>query len=580
MSDANKIIAAFADDNFTVPEAGQFTFQGKFGCRAEHRTARNVITGKKKLAYYVEGSPYQMGYLLGYLAKDEVEKMGTTFIQNAVFDFFQNNEPQNWIVNFLEWLFLVKFFAWLFKKIIQKFLASWIYDFSTDIFKDIPNEYKQELTGLFDGYSTACGGKPKVSPDDLWALNGGTDCLLSFVYMPDVFLERLPKFIPKPKASFFRIPIACNAFSVFNNATGEGIHYFGRDLMFTDAEVFQDTACHVIYHPDDGRLPLVSLTAPGLLGSFTAMNQEGIAMGFNMSPAGNCDHHRPGFNSLLLVRDSVHRGTDAQAALDNVIQAQRGVSWNYMIADGKNNQSVVVEAGMNTANLDFITYPPDDIQQYGLLPDQRFLNTFENQTPQRGLMVRWHNYQYPKEFLKFNKGLFEYYGKDYDESLFGERGYICRRINGQIEDNCPYSFYFAPQREDKDDVLIMTNHFITPSIRFCGMDSWVTTVAKGWLTDIQWRYDKLNDLLLENYGRIDWNLAWELINFLAPDSSYVPDYYADHQDYQYHHNGKTYQTKQIQASTSLCNLTAKVIKSRYGYYADEAICTTLLNFVD
>lgn len=575
------ISQAFAKDNFKV--INEYTLEnGNKGYCAEHLTAKNAVNGQKKRAYYVEGSSYDMGYLIGYLAMDDVEKIGTIFIQNIIFEFFKGDSH-----NF----FLTKFFKRLFKKFIQKQITNWIYIFADEIFKDIPFEYIQEIHGIADGYTEACkkaGREPRITFKDLWVLNVGIDCLLAYVYSPDGFLERLPKYTPHPKPELFRVPVFCNGFSVFGNATaetvsGQKVHFFGRDFMFPTADVFQDTACHIIYNPDpqDGRLPLLSMTAPGFAGSMTAMNKEGVAMGVNMSPSGNCDHHRAGFNSLLLVRDSIHRGAGAEQALNNVINAQRGVSWDYIIADGAHDQAVAVESGMSIPNLDFVNYPEPALQQLGLLPGKQFLDENDTQTPRNGLMIRWNNYQYPEIFIKYNEALFKAFNKPYDPACFGERGYISQRQNGHLERNCPYSFYFAPQRENKDDVLIMTNHYIVPSMRLCSMDHWIVKVVEEQLDDIQWRYDKLNDLILSRYGAIDWNEAWNLINFLAPNGCYETDYYRHNNDYKYiNDQGEQCQTKQVLGIVSLCNLTTKVAQSLYGYYADEPVWTTLMNYVD
>jgi hypothetical protein len=575
------IVQAFAADNFTVIK--EHTLEnGNKGYCAEHRTAKNLVNDQKKRAYYVEGSSYDMGYLMGYLAMDDVERMSTVFIQNIIFEFFKENPNE---------FFLIQWIKSVFKKYIQKQLSNWIYSIADDVFKDIPFEYIHEIHGLADGYCDACKGSgrvPKISFKDLWVLNVGIDCLLAFVYAPDAFLEKLPKFTPKPKPDLFKVPVFCNGFSVFGNAvsdmiSGKKAHYFGRDFMFPTADVFQDTACHIIYNPDakDGRLPLVSLSAPGFAGSMTAMNTAGVAMGVDMCPSGNCDHHRAGLNSLLLVRDTIHRGAGAEQALDNVIKAQRGVSWNYIISDGAHGQAVAVETGASTGTLDFVSFPDGDLQQLGLLPGRQFLDENETQTHRNGLMVRWHDYQYPEIFLKFNEALFKAYEKKYDPVHFGEQGYISERKNGTIENNCPYSFYFAPQRENKDDVLIMTNHYIVPSMRLCSMNQWAVKVSEGQLDDIQWRYDRLNDLILSHYGSIDWKEAWNLINFLGPNGCYETDYYDHNRDYPYiDEHGRKRLTKQVLGSVSLCNLTTKVIESLYGYYVDAPVKTTLMNYVD
>jgi hypothetical protein len=592
---------AFAGDNFDV--VFERTINGRTGYCAEHRTARNTLTGEKKRAYYVEGNPYEMGYLMGYMAPNEIEKMGTTFIRDVIFEFFSksdengNGKHEFFLIKWMKWLIkkIGQFFTWLVKKYIQWRLKYWIYALAVEVFKDIPYEYRQEIYGIYKGYCAACedaNRNPKVEFEDLWVLNVGVDCLLAFIYNPGFFIEKFPKFAPLKTGLLFRVPIACNGFSVFGAATrdpnpngGEDVHYhyFGRDFMFPTADVFQDVACPVIYNPipGNGRVPLVSMTAPGFAGSMTAMNTDGIAMGVDIAPSGNCDHHRPGFNSLLLVRDSIHRGLSAQEALDNVVKAQRGVSWDYIIADGKNDQAVVLETGTRTFNPESFSSPPEKLLQYGLIPDPEFIKTHENQAHQEGLMTRWHNYHYPEVFLQFNRLLFDYYVKVYDESLFSERGYICQRNKGKIENNCPYAFYFAPQRENKDDVLIVTNQFITPTMRYCAMDNWVVDVAKSQFDDIQWRYDKLNDLILENYGHINWGQAWKLINFLASEKdSYVPDYYNYIKDWKYkdEHN-QTQKTKAVQGCISLCNLTTKVMQTRYGYFVDQPVTITLPHYI-
>jgi hypothetical protein len=312
------------------------------------------------------------------------------------------------------------------------------------------------------------------------------------------------------------------------------------------------------------------MSAPGFVGSIAAMNKEGIGIGVDMSPSGNCDHKRPGFNSLGLVRYAAQNGCSAQHALNVMISAQRGVSWDYIIADGKNDKAVAVEAGYRTETLDFLKYPPTHLKLLKLLPDQYFLERSETQKHQYGIMVRWNDYAYPQAFMEFNKKLFEFHGKKYDAAAFGERGYINKTYQ---EKNCPYAYYFAPQRENKEDVLIVINHFVVPSMRLCAMNPWTVLVAKGNLNNIQWRYDELNNQVLQAYGSIDMDKARELIDFLAPYYKF-PDYYKDNKSSS---DGKT---KVIDGSVSICNLTDKVMQSHFGFYKDEWITVTLMNYVE
>ena len=83
-----KLLAAFQKDDFIVDkEKDVFSHEAKIGIVATHKTATIGSTGKKKRAFYVEGTPYDMGYLMGKMAEPEIERMCTEFNQNIIFDF-------------------------------------------------------------------------------------------------------------------------------------------------------------------------------------------------------------------------------------------------------------------------------------------------------------------------------------------------------------------------------------------------------------------------------------------------------------------------------------------------------------
>jgi hypothetical protein len=537
-----ELAIAFARDGYNIVKTVEF--QGQKGICAEHQTACNYETKKKKKIFYVEGSGYQMGYLLGLLASDDVETMTTKFVDNIIFDFIGIDVDPDKI------------------PIIWGILKGIIVNGSKKVLPDVPQVYLDEMHGLVDGCKNV-NPNSKVCFDDLCALNFGIDCLLATIYTLDVFGRS------DLKPEDLRIPVMCNAFSVFGQATGDGKHYFGRDFMFATAGVFEHMAALTIYRPTDGRISLVSMSAPGFIGSIMAMNKLGIGIGVDMSPAGNCNPKRPGLNSLVLVRHATHSGANAQTSLDTVVAAQRGVSWFYIIADGKHDQSLVAESGMRTDNLNPLQYPPLDLKLLGLLPDQDYLNRYETQTHQQGVMVRWHDYVYPQSFFDFNKDLFRYYDKSYNASVWGERGYINPT---HTDENCPKAYYFPPQRENKQDVLVLSNHCIVPSMHLCAMDPCTVLVAKGNLNDIQWRYDELNNQILNAYGNISFAKAKQLIDFLAPYGKF-PDYY------QHNKPSSDGKTKIVRGSVSVCNLTDKVVESHYGFYADEWVQATLPNYV-
>jgi len=238
----------------------------------------------------------------------------------------------------------------------------------------------------------------------------------------------------------------CNGFSISGEAAGGG-HYFGRDFMFPTAGVFNDVAAMVIYSPssENGNQshPFICLTAPGIIGSITAINSKGVAMGVDMLPAANCNYHNPGFNSLLLARHIIQHSDTIDKALDLITDAERGVSWIYIIADGKDDRSCIVETGKKDSNPDYTKHLPDKMKKY--LPDNNYLRQYPSGADLRkGLGIRWNNFSYPTtSYSGFNQKIWtDYLKKPYPSNSFSPTGYLCKMIDPPgtsdgIEKNVP-----------------------------------------------------------------------------------------------------------------------------------------------
>ncbi|BBM84178.1 hypothetical protein [Candidatus Uabimicrobium amorphum] len=535
---------AFAKDNYEI--AHKTTFENQRGFIAHHKYAVNYESKAPKRVFYVEGSAYQMGYLMGTMAERDVDLMTNEFMDNVLLSFIKLDVDPKKIPE------------------IWGTLLDIVKNETKRVLPDMPEEYVQEMKGIADGCKSV-NPETRVTFDRLLMLNSGFDTLLSNFYALNQLWEKY-----KLSVKDLDIPIMCNAFSVFGKATKDGKHYFGRDFMFPPGDAFEFTAAMIIYRPSDDRIPLVSVAAPGFVGSIAAMNANGVAMGVDMVPSGGCDNNRPGINSLMMIRKTIHRGKDVHGAVKEVVETQRGVSWLYMIADGQTDKSVVLETGKSTDSLGAIKFPPDELKWLALLPDADFLKRFENQKHQKGLMVRWNDYKYPEKFQEFNNDLFWYHGKKINSKSWGEKGFINRK---HTEKNCPEAFYFAPQRESKDDVLIMTNHYVTPSMRMCAMNPMTIEISRNKANEVQWRYDELNVQVLSNYGNIDAEKALELIDFLSPERKH-PEFYKNNKKSS---DGKT---QRIRGSVSLFDLTDKTVKTKFGFYADDWISVTLPNYVD
>ncbi len=553
METINRLNAAFEADGYKIVKV--YTYAGRVGAMAAHRHILSYDTGRGKRCCYVEGTPYERGYLLGLLCEKEMADMAVRFTDNVIFDF-------------LDIEFLNRF------PLIQKLLTELLYELSEHTFDALPEHIHSEISGMLDGCKKA-NPRTKVTKKRLVVMNVAFDVLCALVYSGDFFQKRAPAVT----ANSIKLTMMCNAFSVFGAAANGG-HYFARDFMFASGGVFQNNLCHVIHvpaeQPDAALYPYVSVTAPGMAGSISAMNENGVAIGVNMSPGANCNPSAVGINSLLLARDAVLYGGNIRAAADVIVNADRGVAWNYVLSDGTLDLACTVEAGMSANRMDLSNYPAPELRPF--LPDETYLLAHPGAPFKNGAMVRWCSAPYPREYLAYNPELWkDYQKKTKDASItlypdaFAPDGFINRTPE---QKNCPSSFYFAPERAD-GNIHVTGNHFVLPPMRYCTMDPWTAMVVRGNVNDIQWRYDTLNYEIrstLEEKGSIGYEDARRIADFLAPYGKY-PAYYAK--------NPKSLDGKQtrIEGCVSLFDLKAKTVESHYGYYGDGWIRTTIKNYL-
>jgi hypothetical protein len=597
-----RIQSAFRKDGFSVrgavpgegrgQTAGYRLKDGHIGVAAEH-SERNFRTGRPKRAYYLEGSPGVMGWLLGALAEEDVSRMANEYVQNAAFAFIDRAAATRGGV----------------LAPLKELMVRLIAEASLAMLPDIPAAYIEEIDGIVEGCRSA-NPWTLVRRESLLALNLGFDCLLAHIYSGKLFADR--GYNPR----LLKTPLGCNAFSLSGAAAAGGRHFFGRDFMFPTADVLQDTACLIIYRPDAaGRRPplaFVSQTAPGIVGSMVGVNAKGVAMGVDMLPSRFCNPDRPGFNSLLLVRDCLHACGSAEEAVGRVTEAPRGVPWLYPVADA-GGAAYVIEAGPRLApgeEFPYSTYVPRYYRRR--LPQKSYIEIVRRKygtpAPDRGLMVRSGDYRFPRDYIDdWNEQLWHAFDRNWLRKLADaafdilgsvadafkrKTGNLWRMLGGEIEKlnegvawslsyftergyinptwtdtNCPGPFYFAPQRVSRPDVLVATNHCITPEMRLAGMNEWTAILAGGSLNEFQWRYDELSREILDALDAapsgIDEQAAWQLIDFLRPNGKFPAYYNPD--------RTRDWREVQVHGSVSLCELTARTLTSRFGYYGDEPV---------
>jgi hypothetical protein len=564
-----RLTSAFRNDGFAVSGEDVHRFRESVGLLARHQTATNYENGEAKRAYYVEGTPYEMGYLLGLMAEPEVRRMATQYVDRAVRALIREaisgerrdyTGPRGPILISL-----------------HRVLVDTIYEMirSEHILADVPIPVHEEIRGLVAGCRAAARRRNEtstVTEEELWVLNAGLDCILPRVYTGDLLRARIPGLMAKD----LQIPISCNAFAILNGAAADGA-IFGRDFMFPTGGVFQDSAALVIQNPRSKGLravvPFVSMTAPGIVGSVAAMNLHGIAAGVHVAAGANCNPARPGINSLLLVRDAIEHSRSADEAVQCMVDAPRGVTWTYMIAASaaSGDRACVVEAGASADHVSFADFPGPRMRS--LLPDAEFLDQHRSTELRSGAMVRWEGFPEPTDYVRrFNPRLWRAFRKTLRQGAFSPRGAINR---GPKERNCPGAMYFSPLRGRLHEVVLLTNHFVVPEMRLCSMHPWTQRVARGMIDDSQWRYDELNRRVLdslEKNGPITLSEARRIIDFLSPSGDY-PSYYRN--------NPRSADGKAVSifGSTNLFDLGSRIVESHYGYYADDWVRITLPRYV-
>ncbi len=287
---------------------------------------KNLGSGKKLL--HLEGSPYEMGYAMGYLVPDEVRRITSLEYFMAVVD-SAGDKPISPL-----------FTTWM------KNLALEVVAFLTRIqLGYIPSEYIAEMKGIVAGVNDATPGVRKLKFNDVLLLNVANDVLFTFMY----------------KAEQLGLYNSCGGFVVTGNATADGGTLMGRHFMYPP-EVFNEIAMLIEYLPENG-YPFVSVTTPGFVGVTSAMNSRGVSIGMDVLHSGDVNFAKAGMGTLLLARKAVQYCDSVDSVVNIIRKTTRGVPWMYIIADSKGGGAVVESTTNHFAVRYLDSQYPDQIEQ-------------------------------------------------------------------------------------------------------------------------------------------------------------------------------------------------------------------------
>jgi hypothetical protein len=139
----------------------------------------------------------------------------------------------------------------------------------------------------------------------------------------------------------------CSGFAVMNEATKDGTLYHGRVLDYAIDWQLQEHAVLVVAEPAGG-VPFVNVTYAGFIGSVTGMNAQGISVG---EMGGRALGHWDGVPMALLVRETLQRAKTLDEAIAIFRDQPRTCQYFYVVADGKTNRAVGMEASWDRFEL-------------------------------------------------------------------------------------------------------------------------------------------------------------------------------------------------------------------------------------
>jgi len=145
------------------------------------------------------------------------------------------------------------------------------------------------------------------------------------------------------QANFIPELFHCSGFALMKSATKDGTLYHGRVLDYGVDLKLQDHAVLIVAEPE-GAVPFVNVGYAGFIGSVTGMNAKHVSIG---EMGGGGQGHWDGVPMALLVREVLEKAGDLETAISVFRDQPRTCQYYFVIADGKAQDAVAMEASWN-----------------------------------------------------------------------------------------------------------------------------------------------------------------------------------------------------------------------------------------
>ncbi|HNY64935.1 MAG TPA: C45 family autoproteolytic acyltransferase/hydrolase [Deltaproteobacteria bacterium] len=267
-----------------------------------------------KYLMHLEGSPYEIGYAMGYLRpKEVVDYVHGEYIM-SMFSFIrgdgysdESDPAQGELVDALLRIPAVKLLL-------------------ETVARGVPYEYRLEMKGIMDGTNDALGYKAVTYHQ---------------VMLVNVFPVLQSLTTSKQVMGLLELMFSdCNGYVAFGKATCDGRALMGRHLMWVgDPRYIHNYV--IEYVPLLGKR-FVSVASPGMVGINTGMNTAGIGFGCDYLNVVNAPKYPGGMGMWLLGRKIVQYASSVSEA-ESIIRRAKEIAPSLLIVGDAAGDGAVFE---------------------------------------------------------------------------------------------------------------------------------------------------------------------------------------------------------------------------------------------
>ncbi len=257
-----------------------------------------VIEGLRIL--HLQGNHYEMGLQQGLLCRDELRQLVRSYLYDHL--------------------------------ILEQGVAHfWLLAYALLVERQVPKDLREEMQGIVD----ATG----LSYRDVLLLNTIPDHLALAYQLPS--WESFPlRFSPTSQDNTIRTISPGMSFSAWGKATINGELLLGHNRDSIESNLLSPYLLVVVRQPTSGNA-FVSVGIMGMVGVWTGMNEEKIAVALSSAPT--ADIATNGQPLPFLLRRVLQAAGSLDEAINTILASPRLTGGNVLLGDGKGPRAVALE---------------------------------------------------------------------------------------------------------------------------------------------------------------------------------------------------------------------------------------------